>query len=87
MKNETRIISDKEIKSIHPRKDNKPVIRKLENENSDNASVVLSEQCCSNVSIYEISYDYIQRKWLVCNKCLELDFFKINIKEKVRIQS
>jgi len=45
------------------------------------------EQCCSNTPIYEISYEHISRKWLVCNQCLELDFFKTNIKEKVRIKS
>jgi len=44
------------------------------------------EKCCSNTPIYEISYNYISRKWLVCNQCLELDFFKTDIKEKVRIQ-
>ena len=44
-----------------------------------------TEQCCSNVSIYEIVY-YIGKKWLVCNECLEIDYFKLDIKEKVRIR-
>jgi len=43
-------------------------------------------RCCVNPSVYEITYDYISRKWLVCNQCLDLDFFKTNIKEKVRIK-
>jgi len=45
-----------------------------------------AENCCSNTSIYEISYNHISKKWLICNQCLELDFFKTDIKEKVRIQ-
>jgi len=45
-----------------------------------------SEKCYVNQSFYEITYNHIARKWLVCNQCLELDFFKTNIKEKVRIQ-
>ena len=45
------------------------------------------EQFCSNTSIYEVTYNEISRKWLVCNECLELDFFKTNIKEKVRVQT
>jgi len=44
-----------------------------------------TEQCCSSKSIYEISYNHISRKWLICNECVELDFFKNGIKEKVKI--
>ena len=46
-----------------------------------------AENCGSNNPIYEITYNQISRKWLVCNSCSELDFFKTNIKEKVRIQA
>jgi len=53
----------------------------------DEFKTLETENCCSNTPIYEISYDHISRKWLVCNQCLELDFFKTNIKEKVRIKS
>lgn len=42
------------------------------------------DYCCSNTSIYEITYN-LGTKWLVCNECLELEFFKTGIKEKVRI--
>jgi len=42
------------------------------------------EQCCINKSIYEITYS-LGTKWLVCNECLELEFFQTDIKEKVRI--
>jgi len=45
-----------------------------------------SEHCCSSTPIYEITYNYISRKWLVCNECLEIECFKADIKEKVRIQ-
>ena len=45
-----------------------------------------AEYCCSNPPIYEITYNHIPRKWLVCNECIELEFFNTNIKEKVRIQ-
>ena len=44
------------------------------------------ENCCSNTSIYEITYNHIEKTWLVCNLCLELDFFKTGINNKVRIQ-
>ena len=43
--------------------------------------------CCINRPIYEITYNHIDTKWLVCNDCLELDFFKTDIKEKVRIRA
>ena len=43
------------------------------------------EQCCSSKPIYEITYNHISRKWLICNECVELDFFKNGIKEKVKI--
>ena len=43
--------------------------------------------CCINRPIYEISYNHIDTKWLVCNQCLDLDFFKNDIKEKVRIKA
>ena len=45
-----------------------------------------AEYCCSNSPIYEITYNHISRKWLVCNECLELNFFNTNIKEKIRIK-
>ena len=45
-----------------------------------------TENCCSNTPIYEITYNHILRKWLVCNECIELEFFNTNIKEKMRIQ-
>ena len=45
-----------------------------------------AEYCCSNTPIYEISYNHIPRKWLVCNECIELEFFNTNIKEKMRIK-
>ncbi len=41
-------------------------------------------QCCSNPPIYEISYS-LGKKWLVCFKCSEIDYFNSDIKEKVRI--
>jgi len=63
---------------------------KSKHESDTSSSGVLtkfeSEQCCINSPCYEITYNHISRKWLVCNQCLELDFFKTNIKEKVRIQ-
>lgn len=46
-----------------------------------------AEYCCSNPPIYEISYNHIPRKWLVCNNCIELECFSTSIKEKVRIQA
>lgn len=45
-----------------------------------------AEYCCSNLPIYEITYNHISRKWLVCDECIDLEFFNTNIKEKVRIQ-
>lgn len=42
--------------------------------------------CCSNTPVYEISYNNISRKWLVCNNCLDLEFFKTGIENKARIQ-
>ena len=53
----------------------------------DEYKTLEAENCCSNTPIYEISYNTISRKWLVCNNCLELEFFKTDIKEKVRIQT
>ncbi len=43
-----------------------------------------TEQCCSNKSIYEVIYN-LGSKWLVCNTCLEIEYFNSDIKEKVRI--
>lgn len=43
------------------------------------------EHCCTNSPSYEITYSQISRKWLVCNDCLEQEYFKTGIKEKVRI--
>ncbi|KFM20190.1 hypothetical protein AAA799P11_00266 [Marine Group I thaumarchaeote SCGC AAA799-P11] len=45
-----------------------------------------TQTCCSNKPIYEITY-FLGTKWLVCNECLDLDFFQAGIKEKVRISS
>ena len=45
-----------------------------------------AERCCVNPSLYEIIYDHIPRKWLVCIYCIELECFKTDIKEKVRIE-
>ncbi len=44
-----------------------------------------TDQCCSNESIYEITYN-LGTKWLLCNECLELEYFNSDIKEKVRIK-
>lgn len=44
-----------------------------------------TEQCCQNKSIYEITY-HLNKKWLVCNECLEIEFFGTGIKEKVRVR-
>jgi hypothetical protein len=43
-----------------------------------------TEQCCNNKSIYEITYN-LGTKWLVCNECLDVDYFNSDIKEKVRV--
>jgi len=53
-------------------------------ENQENSA---TENCCTGTPIYEITYNNISRKWLVCNTCLELDFFNSDILEKVRIQT
>ena len=53
----------------------------------DECKKLEAEHCCTNPSYYEVTYGHITRKWLVCNQCLELDFFKDDIKEKVRIQA
>lgn len=45
-----------------------------------------TKQCCSNKPIYEITYS-LDTKWFVCNECLEIECFKADIKEKVRIKS
>jgi len=44
------------------------------------------KHCCSNRPIYEITYS-LGTKWLVCYECLELECFKDDITEKVRIQA
>lgn len=44
------------------------------------------EVCCSNRPIYEITYR-LGTKWLVCNECLDLEYFSSDIAEKVRIQN
>lgn len=61
---------------------------KHENDTSSNDVLTqfVSEQCCVNSPSYEITYNHISRKWLVCNECIELEFFNTNIKDKVRIQ-
>lgn len=53
-------------------------------ENQDNLG---TENCCTGTPIYEITYNNISRKWLVCNTCLELDFFSSDISDKVRVQT
>lgn len=45
------------------------------------------ENCCSNTSIYKITYNHIAKTWLVCNDCLDLEFFKTGIENQVRIKS
>lgn len=45
------------------------------------------ETCCNNTSIYEITYNHIEKTWLICNDCLDLEFFKTGIKNQVRIKS
>lgn len=45
-----------------------------------------TEQCCSNRSVYEITYN-LGTKWLVCNECLEIECFNSDIKEKVRTRN
>ena len=44
------------------------------------------DSCCPNKPIYEITYNHISRKWFVCLSCFELEFFKTDITEKVRIK-
>jgi len=44
------------------------------------------KRCCSSKPIYEITYS-LGTKWLVCYECLELECFKDDITEKVRIQA
>jgi len=56
-------------------------------QSSLNQEGIVTESCCTNSPIYEITYQNISRKWLVCNSCLELDFFNSDIKEKVRVQA
>lgn len=53
----------------------------------DESKTCEAEHCCTNPSYYEVTYACITRKWLVCNECIELEFFKSDIKEKVRIQA
>ena len=66
------------------------IIETLKHQSDVSLSNVLtqfvSEHCCVNSPSYEITYNHISRKWLVCNECIELAFFNTNIKEKVRIQ-
>ena len=52
-------------------------------ENISNRLGKTKEKCCSNRSIYEITYN-LGTKWLVCNECLEIECFNSDIKEKVR---
>lgn len=54
--------------------------------NHDEFKILEAENCCSNNPIYEITYNHISRKWFLCHACMELNFFKTDIKEKVRIQ-
>jgi hypothetical protein len=41
-------------------------------------------KCCSNKSVYRITYK-IGTRWLVCNECIEIDYFKPGIEKMVRI--
>jgi hypothetical protein len=43
------------------------------------------ETCCADTPFYEITYKNIQRKWLVCISCSDIDCFKTGIKQKTRI--
>lgn len=52
-----------------------------------NQEIIAIENCCTDAPIYEITYQNISRKWLVCSQCLELNFFNSDIKEKVRIRA
>ena len=52
-----------------------------------NQEIRVIENCCTDAPIYEITYQNISRKWLVCNQCLDLDFFNSDIKEKERIKA
>ena len=45
-----------------------------------------TEQCCSSKPIYEITYNFISKTWFVCNKCIEIESFNTDIKEKVKIK-
>jgi len=45
-----------------------------------------TKQCCSNKPIFENTYS-LGMKWFVCNECLEIEWFKTDIKEKVRIRN
>ena len=53
----------------------------------DEPKTLEAEHCCTNPSYYEVIYEHISRKWLVCNECIELEFFSTNIKEKVRFRT
>jgi len=44
-----------------------------------------TDHCCSNVPIYEITYNP-GTKWRVCNDCHEREEFRTGIKEKMRIK-
>jgi len=56
-------------------------------QSSLNQESIATENCCTDTPIYEITYQNISTKWLVCNQCLQLDFFNSDIKEKVRVQT
>lgn len=57
------------------------------NQSKDDKQDVDDVECCSNIPIYEIAYNNIPRKWLVCRECIELEFFKTGIENQVRIKS
>jgi len=43
-----------------------------------------TEQCCRNKPIYVITYS-LGGKWVVCDVCIAIDYFRNDIKEKERI--
>ncbi len=66
-----RIREDSEMSGL------KNLLKKLNSEPS---------MCCSNKSIYRITYN-LGTRWLVCNECLEHEFFNSGISKKVRIKN
>ena len=42
-------------------------------------------QCCQNIPSSLISYKITSRKYLVCDTCIQLDFWNRGIKKKIPI--